>query len=408
MELKVETYDNNEAEAKSRISNRFIEAFQPETFQDVGFPGRIKKEIETYRYIDSMHDGRLEMYFKCFSPTQNEFDIIKDMCLRVNEYSKKRYGKGITVKAPLLSSVNAFRKIEQITGYLGGVKPAIFEIGPGNGMLGAMLHKAGYPYAATDITQAFYLEQNHLWNGLYPGQVVECVEETMSDLSSKSICHIPYWKLWQYRNRDMGVDIMMSNHALTEMHENSLRFYLEFGKSIMKSSKIRLFVAQWPGCALKHSWNTVVSAFEDTGYKMVYNKDSYYIFHLVSIPKKGKAENLLDADADTPLTKARQRIPVPAKKRYLEVKKIVPVPVKTRILGIKNAFEEQVRKQAIIARRIEATKNKLSEHIDSAEEKVTREPKVKYGEMKAFFEGVSDSYDTPDEEFVHYIGKDNL
>ena len=83
MSLTVECYNKQEEDSKRNLSNRFIEAFQPEIFQEVGFPGRIKNEVELYRYIDSMHDGRLRHYSEIYGPTIEEFEMIKNMCKKI-------------------------------------------------------------------------------------------------------------------------------------------------------------------------------------------------------------------------------------------------------------------------------------------------------------------------------------
>ena len=54
MKIKTEQYNNEEELYRARLSNRFLEAFQPEVFQQVGFPTRIYNDDEVYRFIDSM------------------------------------------------------------------------------------------------------------------------------------------------------------------------------------------------------------------------------------------------------------------------------------------------------------------------------------------------------------------
>ncbi|GFI16221.1 hypothetical protein IMSAGC009_01385 [Lachnospiraceae bacterium] len=113
MILTVEKYNFFEREAKNHLSNRFLEAFQPVTFNEIGFPTRIDKEEEVLRFFDTMHDGRLQWYYKDFdyAPTHEEFKIIKILAKNIYDLSKKRYGRGIIVKAPMLCSMNVCRRL---------------------------------------------------------------------------------------------------------------------------------------------------------------------------------------------------------------------------------------------------------------------------------------------------------
>lgn len=252
------------------------------------------------------------------------------------------------------------------------------------------LHEAGFSYAATDITQAFYLQQNHMWTGLYPEEVVECVTDEVRPVRGRNIVHIPYWKLWEYKDMDLSVDIIMSNHALAEMHERSLKFYLEFGKHIMKTSKIRVFVAQATGAQMKRSWNFVASAFEDAGYRLLYDNGEYRIFRLNDIPKERKDETGFFHDSEDSVISS--------------IKRIIPEPAKEKLHKMKVEISEQVKAK----KRISGTKNQLASYIDEKERKLSAEGKVGYKEIRNFFKNVSSNYDTPDEEFVHYIGLESL
>lgn len=143
-------------------------------FKVVGFPSEIQQEKEVFNFIDSMHDGRLDLYYDMgMKPTLSEFEYMKEVVNKTSDFAKKKYGKDIAIKAPLLSSMDVYRMIEFLTKE--GEKPVCFEIGGGCGCLGTILHEKGYPYISTDVTQAFYIEQNHLWNGLFPDEVAEMV-----------------------------------------------------------------------------------------------------------------------------------------------------------------------------------------------------------------------------------------
>ena len=52
-------------------------------------------------------------------------------------------------------------------------------------------------YSATDVTQAFYLIQNRLFDYITNGDINELVNQDLN-INSKCI-HLPYWKLWEMR-----------------------------------------------------------------------------------------------------------------------------------------------------------------------------------------------------------------
>lgn len=109
-----------EKEGKKQLPNRFLESFQPEVFLNVGFPTRIEDDCEVYKFLDSMHDGRLKEYYEhrnmnC-APTYKEFELIKKLAKNIYSFSKSTYGKGIVVKAPMLCSTHILRKINCLGG----------------------------------------------------------------------------------------------------------------------------------------------------------------------------------------------------------------------------------------------------------------------------------------------------
>ena len=64
MYLTVKNYDLSEKEGKKNLSNRFLQAFQPVTFDKAGYPTRIESEDEVYRFLDTMHENRLKLYYE--------------------------------------------------------------------------------------------------------------------------------------------------------------------------------------------------------------------------------------------------------------------------------------------------------------------------------------------------------
>ena len=58
--LAPQTYDREEDKGRALLSNRVIEAFQPQVFNAAGYPVHVASEDELWRYIDVMHETRLK------------------------------------------------------------------------------------------------------------------------------------------------------------------------------------------------------------------------------------------------------------------------------------------------------------------------------------------------------------
>lgn len=362
MFLSVNEYNIKEKEGKQALSNRFIEAFQPELFEKIGFPTRIEDEKEVYKFLDSMHDGRLARYYGSYNfvyaPTYEEYEMMKIMAKDIYQLTEKRYAKGILVKAPLLASMNIFRKIKYIEEE---TLPTVFEIGGGNGVLGALLHRSGHKYISTDITQAFYLTQNNLWEGLESDCVMECMDslENLNDTEKYKMIHIPYWKLWELRNSDLEADIMVSNHNLAEMHERALRFYLQYAKQLMRNSEYKLFIAQAPGSVRFRNVDYLLRTFSEMGFELLYSERYFIIFAL------------------------------------RDKKEIIPVHIGD--LMRKENFEDAF---PVCGNPLDKT----VETIYIGEQKVRNKTKVSLQEIKEFYLSLDKNIDSPDEEFIHYCG----
>lgn len=368
MHLSIDDYNVNEKEGKRELPNKFVEAFQPENFNQTGFPSRIEDEMEVYKFIECMHDGRLKKYYESkacmYAPTYEEFEIMKALAKDIYQFSKEKYGKGIVVKASLLASINVLRRIKYLSG--GEQKlPTVFEIGGGNGILGTLLHRFGYKYIATDITQAFYLTQNNLWEGLHPDCVVECMEaiENLNAIDNGKIIHIPYWKLWELRNSDLEADIIVSNHNLVEMHKLSLKFYLQYAKQLMRNSKYKLFIAQQQGEVITKNVDYLLHTFRDMGFEIIYSEREFIVWALNT-------------------------------KEHI-------IPVHFGSLMRQDSYQ----------RAFPVCGNPLDEtaaRIYLGERKIRDKQKVSLLEMEEYFHTLDDNIDSPDEEFIHYCGLSDL
>ena len=177
--LTVREYERIEQEAMAQTPNRVIEAFQPVTFLQLGYPIRIRSEAELFKYIDVMQETRFENDYSNFigGLTAKEFELVQRLTSLVCKFSEERFQRKAIARSSLVRMINVQRHIQYL---FGSAHPRVFEIGPGCGYLGALLMLLGYPYAATDVTQAFYLYQNHLWDFISNGQAWEGAEKTIS------------------------------------------------------------------------------------------------------------------------------------------------------------------------------------------------------------------------------------
>lgn len=367
MFLTVEQYNTYEEEGRQNVPNKFLEAFQSENFETVGFPSRIRNSKEIYKFLDSMHDGRLRFYYEdknlACAPTYEEFETIKTLSKDIYDFSAETYGRGVVVKAPILAMSKVCRKIKALSelNVCEENMPTIFEIGAGNGVLGIMLHRLGYKYISTDVTQAFYLEQNNLWEGLDPDCVMECFDciDNLKDIDKDKMIHIPYWKLWELRNTNLEADIVVSNDNLLEMTEMALRFYLQYSKQLMRNSEYKLFVAWHPGSALLRQVDYLLPLFDEMGYALLYSERFFVVFAL-----KDKKQILPAHIGD-----------IMAREHYRKAFPVWGNPL-----------------------------DKTAAMIYKANQKAHDEPKVPLAEIEKYFYSLDKNPDTEDEEFIHYCG----
>ena len=253
--LSIEKYRACEEAGRRKLPNRVVEMVNPIVFASEGYPTRIHSEEELWKYLDVMHETRFEGDFThLFNGllTPWEFSQIKKVAEDVCAFSKKQYGKTLTTTGSLLRSLLVFRHVHNI---FGDNRAKVVEIGPGCGYLGYLFIANGWSYCATDITEAFYLIQNHLWNELTNGHVVELCEQEVWDgeIEPQHPVHIPWWKFYQLFERDIpSVDVVTCNHALAEMHPNSLSFVLNIARKMLRVNspdEIKLFMIEGWGKA---------------------------------------------------------------------------------------------------------------------------------------------------------------
>lgn len=370
--LSIEDYNSKEVDGKIKLSNRFIRAFRPKLFENGGFPTTVQKEEELVRYIDSMHAYSFESHYNdlCGGITEKEFSLLKKTTKYIYDMTTKKYNADFLVKAPMIASICEKRIIESALDSIDD--KMIFEIGGGSGTLGCLLLEDNIKYSATDVTQAFYLVQNRLFDYITNGDINELVNQDLN-IDSKCI-HIPYWKLWEMRENSINIDLAVSNHALLEMSPNSLRFYLNFCKNAMKNSKDGLFVFQGGGWRIDQTLIDLIELFDEYGFYLKYFDHSKEIagFSL----KEGS------------------------------VKKEV-------LLALRDLLVNGVESEKIYAlgshinSRLDSSQifycDDLGNRMNDFFQKISQLDKINIEEVKAYYDSFNTKTDSPDDEFAEYI-----
>ncbi|MBI4445903.1 MAG: hypothetical protein HY645_08325 [Acidobacteria bacterium] len=283
--LKLAVYENAERQALIRLPNRVVEAFQAVVFQSLGYPFRVREESELFKYVDVMHELRFEETFSQLleSITTEELELLRTLTEQIHLFCKEEFNGNCVARASVLRALNVFRHIRYL---FGEQKPRVFEIGPGCGYLGAMLLLEGYPYAATDISQAFYLYQNHLWNFLSAGHVFDGAEqrigaEQLRFIQTGVIAHLPWWDFVELKADDpIPFDVVTCNHALCEMHPDSLSFTLLMAQHFLRREGLakKAFIFEGWGWSTPGDISRALRRFYDFGFVLVHNDDKVTVF----------------------------------------------------------------------------------------------------------------------------------
>ncbi|MBI3021760.1 MAG: class I SAM-dependent methyltransferase [Candidatus Omnitrophica bacterium] len=265
--------------------NRAIMAFQPVVFHQYGYPARVRMGAELFKYIDVMHDLRFEEDFHQLlgGLTREEFDLLQRLTTLICRFSEARFGRKALARSSVLRHLYVLRHIR----YLSGGRPLrVLEIGPGCGYLGAMLMLEGYSYAAMDVTQAFYLYQNWFWNFISDGQVTELARDSglapreMTAPQPGGILHVPWWEFVRSALRSGApFDLVVCNHALCEMHRDSLAFILKSARRLLdaQDGRPKAFVLEGWG-ARYISLSEATKSFYRAGFTMVHNDGGIIVF----------------------------------------------------------------------------------------------------------------------------------
>jgi hypothetical protein len=278
--LDVETYDAAERAAAEKYPNRILQAFYPEMFAAVGYPARVERVDQLWRYIDVMHETRTQFNVErvLHGLTVEEFELFKRVTQIVDAYATRQFAIRAHPTAALLRALHVLRLIKIVTG---DSRPTVLEIGPGCGYLAMLLVMEGYPYVGTDVVQAFYLYQNHMLAQVAKN-LRELVVEDGDILSIEqprpgTAIHIPWWRWVTLTPGEirLSAGVMTSNHVLCEMHPHSMGYLAVVGQKILSNHP-------GGGCFVFDNWGfdllrghaTVAQKFAEYGLHVCHDEET--------------------------------------------------------------------------------------------------------------------------------------
>jgi hypothetical protein len=268
MLLSISDYDGQEAAAKCRVSYVEIMAFAPATLTLMGFPATVTQEQELSRYVDWNNSSSNAQYFEpdhfvrgpsvqtTFTP--READLVGQVSDHVATLTSRQYGREMRPISTLLSQFGLFRAIMSLQACVD--RPlVVFEVGPGNGYLGALLIQAGLSYIGFDNAQALYLWQNRLLNECAGADFLEWVaSEPPPNMASHRVHHLPWWHYLALRHHcPIRADVFVSNTNLGEMSHGALLYTARIAQPILYGSPISAFLFTNIGDAKQNSLATV-------------------------------------------------------------------------------------------------------------------------------------------------------
>jgi hypothetical protein len=267
--LTVRTYADAEDAAKAGLSADHIRAFSPATFRFHGYPDAAESDAAVIRYVDTMQEFADPLrHHESEAYSEEEARLVRHICERVVDLTTALYGRPVRPWQGPLTTMKVFRAVQEVARVAGKRELTVFEIGPGSGYLGALLIAAGHRYLSSDIAQGFYVWQSHLGRALAGDEFIEgALQAAYPYVSDGRVVHIPWWHYATlYRGSAIPqADIVVSDHALGEMHAYAMRYSSQLIQMMLNSSSIGLVMFESIGEPRFHSQDAVWSHFARVG-----------------------------------------------------------------------------------------------------------------------------------------------
>jgi hypothetical protein len=266
-----QAYDQAEEKGRALLSNRVIEAFQPQVFNATGYPVHVTSEAELWRYVDVMHETRLRSTVEDLlgGLTPDEFALFRRAVNFMIEFTTATFGRPLRCENALMRAMNIFR-------YIRAAKPGrVLEFGPGSGYLGLLHILDGISYVAVENTQAFYLLQSRMWSAATNGSLCELATDPMTfpqaagHFADYKTVHVPWWKVvdCDLQNAPLAVDLVTANHCLAEMQDNAMKYYVRLAYAALKKVRGPFLFEGW-GYELLRSRGIVAREFDAVSFRM--------------------------------------------------------------------------------------------------------------------------------------------
>ena len=209
----IKNYQLEEKKNKFDISLRKIEAFQPSTFNRIGYQTDINDYRDLWKFSDVMQENRFADNVKF---GLNNLITKKDYFLTDKLFSFfLKYTKSLgKVNLPINSLSRSLISLRFINNNFDkNIK--ILELGPGSGLLGMLLLKDGYSYDSYEVTKSFYIYQKITY--FFFSKYFKIKYKTKN---------FEWYSIIKNPEILKKYDLIIANHMLNEMHPNSLNFIL--------------------------------------------------------------------------------------------------------------------------------------------------------------------------------------
>lgn len=311
MSVTVEQYDQGEALGRRSLSYAEIGAFATTTFALMGYPTRVEHESELAGFIDWNFSSSNREYFMkdnfvrgpavTTTISHSEYALLRSLGDKVQEMTAELFQRPMRPISSLLAQMGLFRVLMEIRKAVPGRPLSVFEVGPGNGYLGALLTLNNYKYISTDNAQSLYLLQSRLLSHIAGAEFIDWAASPgggPSDLAAHRVHHLPWWEYVRLRHRqDVQVDVVVSNTNLGEMNYAALLYTIRCAAQILKHSPVGVLVFTNIGDAKQNSMATVEGELLRAGFKRVCGK----LFHAFAAPGAHPSSVLEALEHEIPL-----------------------------------------------------------------------------------------------------------
>lgn len=279
--MEPKEYDNYEKQGQRALTNRVVEAFSPITFDATGYPTRVSETKELWKFIDVMHETRLDQTVDNLMEglSENEFQTFAKVVKIISSETEKVFGFKVRCENALLRAFNVYRYIKIFS------SKRVLEIGPGCGYLGFLISLNNGNYTGVENTQAFYLVQNLLLKLVNNSNkfldlavASDHLFDTFSNFREANCIHVPWWKIVSTDAvRESDIDLVTANHCLAEMHENARLYYIRLAYELLKKNDGIFIFEGWGRNYYYSSWHVCLT-FIKTGFNLVYADERIIIF----------------------------------------------------------------------------------------------------------------------------------